>query len=117
MIKDPMKYDRLAKTAERVYKLFFQEGKGFFSGYKEEGGRKRPTFNEYHGAVREMSIKLKRPLSGDEQTIVAVALGDQSAPASALTRQEKTEVFYDLWQGQPNTDRGCIQYDQLLKML
>ena len=116
MIKDPIKYDRLAKTAERVYK-FFQPGKGFFSGYKEEGGRKRPTFNDYHGAVREMSLKLKRPLSGDEQTILAVALGCQEAPASSLTRQEKTEVFFDLWQGQPNTDKGCILYDRLIQML
>lgn len=114
MIADDAKYTRLAKCAERIYK-FFQQDKGFFSGFEEVNHKRVPTFNKYNGAVQAIENKLGRVLTRDEQTILALAVGD--GPTPSMTPIERRSALSDLWEGKANTELACIPYDRLLKFL
>ena len=114
MINNEEKYNRLTRAAETIYK-FFQKDKGFYSGKIERDGKTIVVFNRFEGAKTAIEEKRHRPLTRDEITVLALAIG--GGPTPSLTKSERESAFEALWGGNTSGDGGCILLDRLITFM
>ena len=116
MIEDQKKYDKLYDAAVTIYKFLNPEF-GFYSGTKTlESGEKIRIYNNFKGSVHVLESKLNRKLNIYEQTVLAISVGFSGADClkKVLTEKERTDIFTDLWNNEPNKDRVCLTFDRLV---
>lgn len=114
MINNQEKYNRLCQAAETIYK-FFQKGKGFYSGKISREGKTVVVFNQFDGAKAAIEEKRHRPLTRDEITVLALAVG--GGPTPSLTKTERESAIESLWDGRSSGDGGCIPLDRLITFM
>ena len=84
---------------------FCDKEKGYYSGVFVDPVTKQrySMWNKFDGAEKEISKKLKRPLSKEEKTILALSVGQ--GPTPCLTNEMRQIAFETLWARYPATHR------------
>lgn len=84
---------------------FCDKEKGYYSGvYVDPETKQRYSmWNKFDGAEKEISKKLKRALTKEEKTILALSVGQ--GPTPCLTAEMREIAFDSLWHRYPPTHR------------
>ena len=97
--------EALTVAGETIEK-FCDKDRGYFSGIIIDPVTKQKfsTWNKYEGASKELEKKLQRKLSKEEQTILALCVGE--GPTPKLTSEMREIAFESLWHRYPPTHRS-----------
>lgn len=118
MITDEKKVNRLMDAAMEIYK-FHEKGKGFFCRcVRTDKGELKHVYNSWEDGLRtSMERNLNRPMTKDEQTILALAIGKGQTPS--LTTAERLHSMECLWGSMhpENLERRCQDLMRVMSSL
>ena len=97
--------EKLTVASETIVK-YCDRDRGYYSGVyvNPETRQKFSMWNKFDGAEAELSKKLKRALTNEEKTILALSVGE--GPTPCLTEEMRESAFESLWNRYPPTHRA-----------